>query len=485
MLEAALQFFVPNPAGAFWIGAIVAFVLMGDLDALLSKRNLVLAALLVQAVLLLEVIKWGNASDGRFAPWGFTAIYLTTAAYAIWGVTLALRGSSLAWTPNLPLRGLRTLVGIVILLNTVVVFGRRPDDAGYYTNLGARRWAETGVLPYGDLKLQGPTAPGYGAAATYGPLLYASHLPAQWLLRTKSNPADADPMDPSYVRPKIAATQLTCFAFFLVGLGALFAIVRDLRSPAVGWGAVGLYAASPYVMGLGGDEFVVGGLAFISHIAPVSVLLLAFMFQKRPVLSGALLAAAVGVLFFPLFVFPAWLGWRVWRKEGAMRFAAGFVGTGLAIAILVIAFTPAPEGTNAISMFLQSTLEHQEGVGLRQYGASAFGFWGTHPGLASFWQAPLWGTSSLLKPSFLVYAACCLAAFFLARGRSVAQLAGLTAALTAGVQLWKTHAAGSYVEWYLPFLIVAILCLDPRSSTDGSAAADTPHATRPRLGTVS
>jgi len=215
------------------------------------------------------------------------------------------------------------------------------------------------------------------------------------------------------------------------------------------------------------------------------VLLLAFMFWKRPVLSGVLLAAAVGVLFFPLFVFPAWLGWRVWRKEGAGRFAAGFVGTGLAIAILVFAFTPAPEGTNAISMFLQSTLEHQEGVGLRQYGASTFGFWGTHPGLASFWQAPLWGTSSLLKPSFLVYAACCLAAFFLARGRSVAQLAGLTAALTAGVQLWKTHAAGSYVEWYLPFLIVAILCLDPRSSTDGSAAADTPHATRPGLGTVS
>jgi len=463
VLETALGFFVPNPAGVFWIGVVVSFVLVGDLSVLFSKKNLIVAGLFVQAVLLLEVIEWGNAPDSRFAPWGFTAIYVTTAAYALWGLGLAFRDGLQSWTPNLPLRSLRILVGLVVVLNGVVVFGRKPDDAGYYTNLGAQRWAETGVLPYGDPKLQGPDAPGYGAAATYGPLLYASHLPAQWLLGMPSNPPAANPMDPSYVRPKIAATQLTCFVFYLLSLGALFAIVRDLKSADVGWTAVGLYAASPYVLGLGGDEFVVGGLAFISHIAPVAVMLLAFMLWKRPGLSGVLLAAAAGVLFFPLFVFPAWFGWRVWRREGAVPFAAGFLGAGLSIALLVYWFTPAPEGSNAVSMFLQSTLEHQEGVGLRQYGASMFGFWGTHPTLASFWQAPLWGTSSLFKPSFLVYAAFCLASFFLSRGRSVAQLAGLTAALTAGVQLWKTHAAGSYVEWYLPFLIVALICGVPNT----------------------
>jgi hypothetical protein len=469
VLEAAVRFFVPNSAGAFWIGALVTFLVFGTFDAFLSRRNLVLAAILAQAVFLLEVVEWGNQAGSRFAPWGFTAIYLTTAAYAAWGLKLALRGTTLRWQPNLPERGLRALVVLILVVNTAVVFGRPPDDAGYYTNLGARRWAETGVLPYGDLKLHGPNAPGYGAAATYGPLLYASHLPSQWLLRTTSNPAEADPIDESYVRPKIISTQLTCFVFYLLGLGALFVIVRDLRGPTVGWGAVALYAASPYISGLGGDDFVVGGLAFISHIAPASVMLLAFMFSKRPILSGALLAAAAGVLFFPLFVFPAWLGWRVWRRDGALQFATGFIGAGLAIAAIVVAFTPAPEGSNAITMFLNSTLEHQEGVGLREYGASTFGFWGTHPSLASFWQAPLWGTFSLLKPSFLLYSGFSLATFFLARGRSWAQLAGLTAALTAGVQLWKTHAAGSYVEWYLPFLIVAILC---SGSFDANADPD-------------
>ncbi len=342
MLEAALQFFVPNPAGAFWIGAIVAFVLMGDLDALLSKRNLVLAALLVQAVLLLEVIKWGNASDGRFAPWGFTAIYLTTAAYAIWGVTLALRGSSLAWTQNLPLRGLRTLVGIVILLNTVVVFGRRPDDAGYYTNLGARRWAETGVLPYGDLKLQGPTAPGYGAAATYGPLLYASHLPAQWLLRTKSNPADADPMDPSYVRRRSRQHSSPV-----------------LRSSSWGWEHCSPWSGISGVRRLGGRS---GSMPRAICDGPwrgrVRRRRACLHLPHRPGLGAALgvhVPEATRALrraprcsgrraLLPTLRVPRLVGVAGVAEGRGHAVRAGFVGTGLAIAILVIAFTPAPKG---------------------------------------------------------------------------------------------------------------------------------------------
>ena len=41
MLEAAIRFFVPNPAGALWIGALVAFVAFGNLEELLSKKNAV------------------------------------------------------------------------------------------------------------------------------------------------------------------------------------------------------------------------------------------------------------------------------------------------------------------------------------------------------------------------------------------------------------------------------------------------------------
>lgn len=472
MLQTAIRFLVPDPAGALWLGAFVFFLVFGDFREGVWKKNLVLAALLLQAVFLVEIMQWGNRPDSRFAPWGFTAIYLITAAYAIWGVTLAMKGSSLRWMPLPSQRAMRHLVSALVILNAIVVFGRPPDDAGYYTNLGARRWVETGRLPYADMKLQGPAAPGFGAAATYGPVLYASHIPIQYLFGTVSNPAEADPMDPTYVRPKKIVTQFTCFAFYLLGLFALFRIVRDLRDPTLALGAVALYAASPYILGLGGDDFVIGGLPFISHIAPSSVMLLAFMVYRRPFLSGTLLAVAAGVLFYPLFVFPTWLAWRIWRREGAIAFAAGFAVAGLMLTALLFAFTPAPEGSNAIAMFLQSTLEHQEGVGLRQYGGSIFSFWGTHPGLAGFWQAPLFGEFALFKPTFLVYGLFCLATVFLARGRTLPQLAGLTVALTAGVQLWKTHATGSYVEWYLPFLLIAILCTTSIGSTSHYQPAD-------------
>ena len=160
-----------------------------------------------------------------------------------------------------------------------------------------------------------------------------------------------------------------------------------------------------------------------------------------------------------------------------MSFLAGFAAVGIAVALVVIIFTPTSPGESTFSALLQSTLEHQEGVSVREYGGSAFGFWGAHPRLASIWQEPLAGSGSLLKPTFLVYAAAALSAFFFARGRTVPQLAGLTAALTAGVQLWKTHAGGTYVEWYIPFLLIALFC--------GASLAMPPSAPQhrqPRIG---
>jgi hypothetical protein len=463
MLPYFLGIFVPSPGGAFWLGLLVAAVIFGDFERFASRRNLTLAALFAVAVLLVDVMRWNERPDSPLAAWAFTGIYVGTGLYALWGLALSRRETALPWTVNLPRSGLRALLGIVLTISAVTALGREPDDAGYYSNLGARRLVETGILPYGDPMLKGPDAPAYGASATYGPLLYLSHVPFQWIAAAEANPADANPMDPTYVRPPIVATQMATLAFFLAGLWALYTIVARLRDPDIALGVTALYACSPYILGLGGTTHVVGGLAFVSHIAPSSVMLLAFAALRRPAWAGALLAAAAGVLFYPVFVFPAWVGWFVWRRAGVRSFVAGFVITGLLIGAFVAAFTPVPEGSNVVSVFLESTLEHQEGVGPQEYGASQFGFWGTQPRLAAFWQQPIVGSSSLFKPTFLVYGLACLAAFFLARGRTMAQLAGITAALTAGVQLWKTHAAGSYVEWYLPFLLIALFAVGHRS----------------------
>lgn len=453
ILDTIVSRLVPNQGGALWLGLVVSFLVFGDFNSLRSRRNVVLCGLLLVAPLMVGVIDW----HGRAAVLVFTLIYFATAGYTLWALRLGLRGSSLAWTPNPGRTGLLVLLAAVLFINAVVVFGRPPDDAGYYTNLGGLRWTETGVLPYADPELKGPDSPAHGAAATYGPLLYAAHLPFQLALGTHRNPAELSPQDPSYVRPPNLATQLACFTFHLLGLFALFRVLEPMAGVKAAIGAVVLYAGSPYVLGLGGEKFLAGGLVYISHIAPAAMTLLAFLSLHRPFVSGALLAAGAGLLYYPAFFFPLWLGWFTWRRAGAVRFAAGFVLVGLLITLLVVAFTPAPPGENAVSLFLESTVEHQEGVGSDEYGLSEFGFWGNHPWLASFWHAPLFGSGSLFKPAFLVYAALCMAAFFLARGGDRPALAAFTAMLAAGIQLWKSHAAGTYVEWYYPFLLIALI----------------------------
>ena len=122
----------------------------------------------------------------------------------------------------------------------------------------------------------------------------------------------------------------------------------------------------------------------------------------------------------------------------------------------VLLFVHAPDVNSAMSMFLEGTLEHQERAGIQQYGANPFGFRGTHPELGAFWQSPVFSGPSLFKSTFLAFAGLGLLAAFLARGRTMAQLAALTAGLTAAAQLSKMHAGGSYVEWFYPFLIIGL-----------------------------
>jgi hypothetical protein len=466
--------FVPNPGGAVWIALLVAFIAFADHARWRSRRNLSLCALLLLAPVMADIMRYEDDPGSRMAALAFTLVFLLTAAYAAWGVALSRQGDESPWPPNLSARPLRVLLGIVLLLDLTVVLGRHPDDAGYYTNLGARRWAETGTIPYADLKLRGPDAPGYGASATYGPLLYVAHMPFQLLVGADRNPPEMDPKSPAYVRPPVLATQLTCYAFLLLGVFSLFLIVRRAAGEETALAAAALYAGSPYVLGLGGAKMVIGGLAFISHIAPSAVMLAALALAHRPFASGMTLAAATGVLFYPVFAFPAWFGWRLWRRDSPWRFALGFAVAGALIATLVVLSSRGPGGEDPLRSFLQSTLEHQEGTSSREYGASKFGFWGTHPGLASYFQVPVFGSSSLFKPTFLLYALFSASCFFLARGRTLVQLAGLTAALAAAVQLWKTHAAGSYVEWYLPFLIVALVAGGERAQD--AAKAESPPA---------
>jgi hypothetical protein len=457
VLEKALETYTPDLGGALWLGLLVAFLIFGDFRRLVSLRNLALLGLLALAPLLNDIGRWSVELHPTVAPLWWTAIFLITAGHTIWGVLLARREGRPAWTPNVPASGLRLLVGLLVVMNAMQTLGRKPEDAGLFVSLGAQRWLETGTVPYADQQLIGAQSPAFGAASTYGPVLYLSHFPSQLLSGGRQNPPDAVVMDKDYHKPSNVGTRIITLLFHLGGLIGLFLTVRRLAGEQAALGAVALYAAMPFLAGFDAGHGSIAGVRFIFHIAPAALMLLALAAAERPFLSGALFASAAGALFYPVFMFPAWVAWFAHRKARPLLFVAGVATVGAVLLIVIVACSPGYSPLGAVKQFLAAVIEHQEGVGPRQYGTSTFGFWGTHPGLASFWHHPLFGASPFLHPIFLIFLALCAASCWWVRRGGLTSLAAATVVLGAGVQLWKTHGGGTYIEWYLPFLILALV----------------------------
>lgn len=481
---------VPNQAMSLWLGFIVLFLVGGDFRRLASRRNLTLLVLFVPAILFTDCMRWERI-DGTEKALAilFNLIFGTTALFAVWGIFGAMMRPRAAEL-MLPVRALGFLAVLLVILNAAAVFGQLPEDSSNYTNVGAQRWLETGRAPYGDPLLLGPDSPGHGAAATYGPLLYALHIPIQAMLGDGSNGVDVDRVsgNKDYIRPKHVAAQTVCFLTQLLAVVSLFGIGRRLRSNAAGFALVCLYAGSPYILGLGDDRPMpfdgpfphrtpwIGGITLVSHIAPNAAILAALWQIRRPFVSGLFLALGVGFLFYPIFLFPLFAAWFLWRRKGFLRFVLGFALLGGATAGLVYFSTDPVAEKSVVETFLEATVQHQEGVAAEgdQYGHSRFSFWGNQSeAVRGYWQEPLGSRGgALTSRAFLSFFGLSILAAFLAYRRDEVQFAFLVAAVSAGVQLWKTHAAGSYVEWYLPFMLIGLFC-------GGGPLRDEPAATSP------
>jgi hypothetical protein len=341
-----------------------------------------------------------------------------------------------------------------------VTLVRFPDDCGIYINIGADRMIETKKFPYGDPSLRG------GAVTTYGPILYLAHIPSQLVLSNidRNVKADENPFlnwivaggREGYHDVPILATKLTILSFHFLAVFGLIVIGARLREPSVGWGLACLYAGYACVQGLGGEEYFVNGMTYISHVAPAAITIAAFALLGRPFWAGSLLAVAAGALFYPAFFFPLWLGYYFWGEKKWKSFTAGFLIVCLVIIAAVLLMTQTSENENVFQVLYENTVGHQESK--EAYGSSTFSFWGTHPKMASFWQKQLIEGQYLLKPSFMVFIIFIIATFFMSRGRTITQLSFLTASVAIAVQLWKSHAGGTYVGWFYPFFLIGLLC---------------------------
>lgn len=466
---------VPNQAGVLWIAVLVMLIVAFDFARPSSSRNAELLALLSIGFLLFNVMRYfdllGDPTYFRVMDLVFTgivAVSLALIGLSIWRVR---HPHASPWQPNLAARPLMTLAILLLSMNVVAGLASPPDDAGFYTNLGAQRLRERGKFPYGDPLLTN------SAGAGYGPLLYLAHLPFQFML----DPAPLNTTEPTradlaagahYLLPPPLATKLVTITFHLLGFAALVSIGLQLANPAVAWGLAALYCGSAYVMGVGGPRETIGGMTFISHIAPPAASMVAFAFLARPLAAGALLVLASATVFFPALFFPAWLGYYWDRRTSALRFVGGCTLAAVLLGVPVVAMSQALGGHSVIGTVIRESVGHHQGTDT--YGLSTFGFWGQRGGIRDWFREPFVEGQFTTSPMFLITIGFAGAMFFVARRTTPAQLALITATIGIVAQWSKIHGTGVYVNWYYPFLLIGLLCSVP-ASPFAKASGDKPR----------
>ena len=458
-----------------WQGITVflalAVILAIAFDTRRPRRGVLIDLLLMlgAGACLFDVMRFFDHMDNRayvdLLDWLFVAVFALTSALMVRSLWRAWKDTPTEWRPNLGRRVLGGLAVALLLLDGAAVMMRQPDDAGFFVNLGAQRLRERGRLPYGDPMLT--ATPG----AAYAPLVYVAHIPFQVLLApqgmNQSSPDSPQLGEQStYYLPPLAASQLCALAFHLIGVLALFFAARRLAGADVGLAVVCLYSGSLAVLGIGSDQFPVAGITFVSHIAPASIVLLAFAALPSPALAGALLVAAAGTGFYPAFMGPAWLGYY-WRdRQARYRFIGACLVVSIALLGFVFALSRPADGLSTMGTFLRDSFgHHTDPAG---YGSSPFGFWGQKGGVRQAIMTPLL-SSPLTSPAWVAFFALIAVSGLMARGRSPAALALLSGAIAMAATLVKPHASGTYMAWYYGLILIGI-CAGYRAGTQNAKA---------------
>ena len=437
------------------VSAIVVLIVAFDWRRVRSPRNIDIVLLYATGLLFFDVMRFFDVLNRpayvALMDWIFCCVFALSALLIVRAVRRCVRPLNARWQPNLRPSILVVLAALLLIVDLTILFSKPPDDAGWFVNLGAQRLRERGRLPYGDPILTGTPA------AAYGPLLYVAHIPFQVLVAPRVvNPTAPDEPalgdQSTYYLPPAMATTLCTAVFHLLGVAALWLAARRLADAHVAWGLVCLYCGSLAIMGIGGDDYAVAGITFVSHIAPAAGVLLAFATLSNPAASGALLAASAGLGFYPAFMAPAWLGYYWPRRDARTRFLGLFAVTCAAIVLGVLLLSRPTAEHGRVGTILRDTFGHHTDPS--GYGSSPFGFWGQRSGLRRVFSTPLIGASGLTSPAWLMFGGFVVMTFFLVRGRSPVELALAAGAVAVGATLVKPHATGTYMAWYYGLLLI-------------------------------
>jgi hypothetical protein len=227
--------------------------------------------------------------------------------------------------------------------------------------------------------------------------------------------------------PASANKTMAILSHTAIVVGMVLVAYRHFGNVTNGIGAATLYLMLPYTSQMTGR---------VDHFLPAACLVWAVFFYRRPILSGLLVGAAFGCVYYPLFLLPLWIGFY-WHR-GWARFLIG-VGLSLACLTLLLRFTP---GTDSFwddlqRMFgwLKPAMQDLEGI------------WNTRiGGLDPLYRLPVLVAGIVLSVSLLMWPA----------QKNLATLISYSAAMMLFSQFWHGFGGGLFIGWYLPLTLLMV-----------------------------
>ena len=319
-------------------------------------------------------------------------------------------------------------LGLAVLVLLLVRIGSVPAggilDVGQASSLGAWRLLH-GLHLYGAVSWPGPGGFRIYRPDSYGPFAYYAYLPFAAIF--PSAPAEV-------------ATLLPAVCFDVLTLAGLRTLGRRLGGRPLAQAFMFAYLLYPFP-----------DLSLIAEtndglIAALCVW--AVVAAQRPVTRGLLLAAAALTKFLPVLIALQFLGVRRGRSRYALTLAVS-LGAMLAWPLIASGLVP----------FLASTFGYQlikRGAGVQ------FSIWTYLPHAALVARPLLAAALALLALSPAVRA----------EMPDARQQAALAAALLIGAQLLLGYWFYSYLTWFYPLLVIAII----RTRPEQEAAAASAHS---------
>jgi hypothetical protein len=365
-----------------------------------SVRNLDLVALIAFAPGLLLV----SHNMGRF---GFLWLFSVGGFFLVRLLldTIMVRRPLLE--PNLSADGL-TFAGVALLLFLVtnVVTAEGPLAAASVAERLTEPAKTTNVK-----SLQTHQGPGY-------PLFYVlGTIPTKFLVSQREG-------DPGLYSRSLVLEATARAAVILAQIATLIGLIligyQHFDNLVTGIAAAALYLLLPYTAQYTGH---------VDHVVPAALLVWAVYAYRKPLISGMLLGLVSGVIYYPLFLLPLWIGFY-WQR-GLVRFLIGLLSVLILVVLVVLAVHLSGNFEPFAQQFRAMT------------GRNPDGFWQFHE---PAYRIPVLAAFVVMCASMALWPA----------QKNLGTLLACSAAVMLGTQFWHAPNGGIYMAWYLPLLLLTV-----------------------------